>query len=357
MPSLLQRPVCFLVLGFSVLTSAQPGSPPPGQQAMLPTAALRDVSLADYGHHLQALLFIVDACARARDRQACDPAFVGADDRIALGAEHRAVHYSWLRALLQQARSKDNPAPREDGSTPSDAHPSNITTTELLRVAHTRLVSDLAQAGRPLESAPAHAQEHAVLGQVLAGDAFRRLKTTTRRDTLLERLNHWLNSFFAQVYSLRPQAPWLGRVLVWGFVFVVGVALVWRLLQQERRWRVQLILEARQPVNAAASARDWQIWLDGAHRAAAEEQWRQAVHLIYWAVIARLESRRHWPADRARTPREYLSLVDAADPHREKLAALSRTFERTWYGGRPAAEADYRRAEQQALALIEGDSR
>ena len=71
-------------------------------------------------------------------------------------------------------------------------------------------------------------------------------------------------------------------------------------------------------------------------------------------AISRLESKRLWPADRARTPREYLALVAPEDPRRDSLAALTRSFERTWYGGREAGEEDYRAAESLASGLVSG---
>ena len=61
-------------------------------------------------------------------------------------------------------------------------------------------------------------------------------------------------------------------------------------------------------------------------------------------------------ADRARTPREYLALVASEDPRKAGLLALTGSFERTWYGGRAAAESDYRRAEEIASVLIAGGS-
>ncbi len=59
---------------------------------------------------------------------------------------------------------------------------------------------------------------------------------------------------------------------------------------------------------------------------------------------------------RARTPREYLALVAPEDPRKPGLATLTGSFERTWYGGRAAAEGDYRQAEQLATALISGSA-
>lgn len=43
------------------------------------------------------------------------------------------------------------------------------------------------------------------------------------------------------------------------------------------------------------------------------------------------------------------------DPRQSRLASLTGSFERTWYGGRKADEADYRRAESLAGALIFGN--
>jgi hypothetical protein len=44
------------------------------------------------------------------------------------------------------------------------------------------------------------------------------------------------------------------------------------------------------------------------------------------------------------------------DPRHDGLASLTRTFERTWYGGRDAGEDDYRGAEALAGELISGAS-
>jgi hypothetical protein len=74
---------------------------------------------------------------------------------------------------------------------------------------------------------------------------------------------------------------------------------------------------------------------------------------MYWAAISRLESKKLWPADRARTPREYLALVAPDDPRKSGLGALTREFEWTWYGGRYAGEEEYLHAEELASGLFE----
>jgi hypothetical protein len=146
-------------------------------------------------------------------------------------------------------------------------------------------------------------------------------------------------------------------LLVWGFILAVCVVLAWSLMRLERKWRVRLTPDVDAPAPGAASARDWQLWLEDAQRAASLGLWREAIHFVYWAAISRLESRRLWPADRARTPREYLALVDAEDPRKPGLSQLTNTFERVWYGGRDAGESDYKSAENLATALISGGSR
>jgi hypothetical protein len=193
--------------------------------------------------------------------------------------------------------------------------------------------------------------------QVLAGRDFRGLKDPTVRDSAMEKLGNWLNRLFESAARLRSRSAWIGRVIVWGFILAVCVGLIWGLLQLERRWRIRLVPESDGHATEAASARDWQLYLEDAHRAAAGGEWRQALHFIYWAAISRLESKRLWPADRARTPREYLALVAVDDPRRADLATLTGSFERTWYGGRTAGERDYRDAEELATWLISGSGK
>jgi hypothetical protein len=350
---------------------------PPAQPATHP----RESSLDEYRGHLQALAAIVETCAKARDTKTCDPELVGQDDQVPAGTaahtgaepERRLVRYGWLRVLLSEAQEKDKAADKpanklevKPGATPAigpkDAsdddptRPPELTTTQLLQDAQARLAQDFAQTNAASASPPAHAQEREVMKQVPAGRDFRNLEETSSRDTLREKLANWLNKIFDTAGEITARAAWVGRLLVWGFILAVCTGLVWGLIQLERRWRVRLVPERDGPAAGAASARDWQLWLEDARKAAAAGQWREAVRFVYWASISRLESRRLWPADRARTPREYLALVAPEDPRKAGLATLTGSFERIWYGGRAAAESDYRSAEQLATGLISKSS-
>ena len=346
------------------LAAASAGAQASDTAASRPTSKPNQASLDDYRNHLHALSTLVQACATARNNGTCDPSQVGSDDEVPLPqsqtSERRLVRYGWLRVLLSQAREKDAPPPKvkpaqsQDSPTFENVRPIPPTTTELLQSAQTRLASDLAQTDAAAAPLPDHAKESAVMKQVLAGREYRDLEAPDQKDTALEKVGNWLNNLIESAMKASARAPWLGRALVWGFILAVCVALVWGLIQMERRWRIRLVPDDRGPAPGAASAIPYQVWLEDARRAAAAGLWREAIHFLYWAAISRLESKRVWPADRARTPREYLALVAADDPRLPGLASLTGSFERVWYGGRPAAESDYRSAEQLANALISG---
>ena len=365
------------VLGMLPARAQAPASAATAQ----PTGNWRDASLAEYRQHLVELNAVVEECAKARDTKTCDPALAGQDDRVPLSsatnAERRLVRYNWLRVLLERAQTKDEVKDKNENrdkpaakvqvnpvigseQTPDEelTRPPKPTTGQQLQAAEARLTQDMAQADAAAAGAPAaaadYSREREAMKQVLAGRDFRKLEAPTARDAFLEKLAVWLNGLLRSLGKLQTSAAWLGPVLVWGFILGVCVGLVWGLMQLERRWRIRLVPESDGPAAGAASARDWQLWLADARRAAAAGLWREAIHFVYWAAISRLESRRLWPADRARTPREYLALVAPEDPRRAGLATLTGSFERVWYGGRTAAETDYRKAEELAAGLISG---
>jgi hypothetical protein len=325
------------------------------------TVRAHDVSMDDYRLHLSALSTLVDACAKGRNTTSCDPFLVGPDDRVPLvnesRTEQRLVRYGWLRLLFAKAQDPDLPEVKATAKKSGDARAETTIqppTSQLLKDARVRLEADLAQTHAQVALAVPHIQERAMLQQVLSEREFRGLQQTSVRQSVLEKLGNWLNRLFESAANLKARSAWIGRALVWGFILGVCVALVYSLLRLERRWRVQLTQEDARPASGAASARDWQLWLEDARNAAASGLWREAIHFVYWAAISRLESRRLWPADRARTPREYLALVAAEDPRKPGLSQLTGTFERFWYGGRPAGEGDYKNAENLASSLISG---
>jgi len=352
-----------VVIGaLAALTASAQKAPQPAAPA---TGRFRDVSIEEYRQHLVALSARVDACAKARSLKECDPTLVGPDDRVPVvvgsQTEKRLIRYGWLRLLFSKAEEPDEKsAPsvqqKPAGAKPGASNQEQPTTSDFLKAAKVRIENDLAQSHVPEPPVGHDASARAAMQQVLAGPEFRNLKQQTVRDSVLEKFGNWLNRLFESAANLKARSAWVGRALVWGFILAVCIALVYSLVRLERRWRVRLTPDADRPAPGAASARDWQLWLEDARRAAAGGLWREAIHFVYWAAISRLESRRLWPADRARTPREYLALVAPEDPRRPGLAQLTGAFERFWYGGRTAREGDYKNAESVAASLISGGS-
>lgn len=318
----------------------------------------QDVTFDAYRAHLTALMPVTRACAVARNVNACDPRLIGEDDRVLLGdgahTERRIIRYAWLRVLFVRAEEPDAMQEAAKLSRPGTVRSDHETTSQMLVDAEARLAYDLAQANAPLASAPSHVHDREVLQQVLAGHEFRNLKQPDERSSAMEMVANWLNHLFESFDRLRARSAWVGRALIWGFLLAVGAALAWSLMGLERRWRLRIAPAKQTLDHGTVSALDWQLNLDMARQAAAAGRWREAIHFVYWAAIARMESKRLWPADKARTPREYLALMTPGDPRGASLAALTSAFERTWYGGRAASEDDYRRAEAIAAGLIAG---
>ncbi len=350
--------LCLFTEQVGVRAQIAPPAPP------LPSSRPHDATREEYRAHLDELGNLVAACAKARDFKTCNPADVGADDQIpidnSINASRRLIRYGWLRVLLSRAQDKDAPPPKPAATKKSEewanVRPTPPTTTQLLQDAESRLAHELAHADAPVGMPPAHPHEREVMSQVLAGRDFQDLGGPQPQDTAMEKVGNWMNRVLEGALRASARAPWLARALVWGFVTSICVALALGLWRLERRWRIRLVPENSAPPPGVASAIPWQQWMENARHAAETGRWREAIHFLYWAAISRLESKRLWPADRARTPREYLALVAIDDPRQPGLATLTRSFERTWYGGLPAAEADYRRAESIASTLISGHS-
>lgn len=316
-------------------------------------------AMAQYTRHLAELQTLVAACQKQRNAQACDPAQVGSDDQVpwppGSGSANREIDYGWLRALLSDAGKPDSakkpPAPQIGLPAAAPVVKTTAPTIDhLLTEARQRLAADARQAAEPAQAAPDYDAQRRALAAILARREYQGVTQTTARERFLEWLANQLDAIFGALMGLGARMPWIGFVLRVLLLGGVCLLLVWMLVRIERRSRIRL-LDDSPAVGLVPSARNWQLWLRDAQAMAARGFWREAIHFLYWAAIARLESRQLWPADRARTPREYLRLLPAADPRREGLTALTRTFERTWYGGREAGSAEYQSATQQAAGL------
>jgi len=167
--------------------------------------------------------------------------------------------------------------------------------------------------------------------------------------TWVDRLKRWIFDLFLRILRLffrSTTIPTIGRFLVYT---LMGVALAALLYVAYRSFWADQRPEEVVPSDLPVSAKEWSIWLSEARVAAAKGEWRDAIHLAYWAGISFLERKGLWKPDRARTPREYLRLLAGSSEHRETLITLTRIFELAWYAKRDADEQTF----TQTLAQLE----
>jgi hypothetical protein len=292
------------------------------------------------------------------NNNACDPDRVGPNDRVqgpgVAASQAREVRYDWLRSVLSRAGNRDGtgqPAVAGKPSSPKNKPPD---ASDLLNDARQRLQMDERQAEGPPAANPAYADQRKSLDVILAQREYQGVTKVSVRDRVVEWLENLLDKILMGLAGIGARAPWAARLLEGLLLGGICIVLIWFFIRIERSARVRLIPDV-EPGTGAPSARDWQLWMKDAHAAAANGLWREAIHSVYWASIARLESNvasgRLWPIDRARTPREYLGLLGSNDPRKPTLTALTRSFERTWYGGRDAAAEDFNTAMAQAAEL------
>jgi hypothetical protein len=350
----LRRLCALALLVFSAAT--------PAARAAQPEASL--ATPAEYLTRLQSLDKLLANCQAAITPANCPSSQVGPDLQLHLSTGDRPIHFAWLRNLLDQAA----------GATPKPATPKPLANPSLHRAlsedekpvpiaqqldqARQRLaedrrllenVSGQQVSGNPPAASSTHPR--AALTAILAGKDYKALiAKPTLRQRLLETLESWVERVLGKLAAAGARAKWIGITAEVAFILALCLALAWFLIRLERQGRIAAA-SGFAPASGAASARDWQLWLEDARQAAARLAWRDAIHLLYWASISRLESSGLWPADRARTPREYLTLLAPESQQHPTLNALTRTFERTWYAGHPATQSDFQQAEQLAARL------
>ncbi|HWF04657.1 MAG TPA: DUF4129 domain-containing protein [Candidatus Angelobacter sp.] len=191
------------------------------------------------------------------------------------------------------------------------------------------------------------AAERGRLVQILARHEFNKVKGPNAKDALLTRIFQWISKILSKL-AFRGAANFdLMRLLIYLFVgAAVTLLLVWT-IRRLRRPREEFL--PREIIPFSPSARGWRTWLAEARALAQQQDWRNAIHLSYWAGIAYLEEHGAWKPNRARTPREYLRLIGTRAAQYPVLSALTRKLETVWYGYGNASEADY----QEALGQLE----
>jgi hypothetical protein len=187
------------------------------------------------------------------------------------------------------------------------------------------------------QPAPDASAAQKTLEQILARKEFHQVHGPTWLDRLQYKIMEWLNALFSKFVS-SSSVPIIGKSIIWGLVALAVLALAWLIYREmKRNARVDGLIPDVVPV----SAKNWTVWLAEAEAAAAKGNWRDAVHLAYWAGISFLEASGTWRPDQARTPREYLRLISAGSELRPALSTLTRQLELTWYGYQAAGPESF----------------
>jgi hypothetical protein len=281
-----------------------------------------DLSVDEYLQQNTRMQALVNECKA--QTSGCDADKTGSDFWVKPNDAPRfEVELNWLRDALRDAK-KENDAER----------------AALMAKASARLTGDAAELAGSTERLPAAGDARAQANAILARREFRHVQQASYLQQQQALIAAWLESFFGRM-SL-PQAPWLVPVIEIGLLMGAAAGLL--------IWAWQTSKQQRLAVSTGPSERQmlWQKesddWARRADVEAARGAWRDAVHCLYWAAIVMLEGRRLWRANRARTPREYLPLLEAGSARQRALGGLTRIFERIWYGLRPASRQDFERA-------------
>ena len=283
---------------------------------------------------LTSLESVISACSATPGKAACDPAAVGDDVRVSLPSGVRTVEFDWLRSALSDAQAGNHPQDK-------------------MAAARDRLARDLSSlAAATSEPAQDLQQDRAVLRQVLASGDFPQPQPPSLWERLRDRFLTWLATRLDRLGTGGSPTRWISQMLLMAVILVsCGGLLLW-FSRAARRQRLLIAAGGDEAKGAAVSLRDWQLWLAEARELAAQKEWREAIHRLYWAAIAAMERRGAWRPDRARTPREYLALLGPESVSQHDLLQLTRTLERFWYGAESPGERDYDEARTVAERLV-----
>jgi Domain of unknown function (DUF4129) len=305
------------------------------------STSLRQISPDECKQELDRLRMVVEACARELQQpttapKACDPSLGGPDEIVSIGSGKRRLQYDWLRDSLRQAAAAESA--KHEQSAISNASSGLSDARARLEQMSQELASPPASVYVPGNVANIRRQ----LDTILESGDYPQAKPPSYLERIWNDFVRWLLRLIikAMPSSSSSSAIYLLELAV---IAIPCGLLIWWFI---RRLQVQRLGLPRDsvPHSSAPSALDWQEWLEQGQKLGREGLWREAIHHVYWAAISCLESRQLWPADRTRTPREYLGLLSENPETRADLFSLTKSFEHSWYGELPAGEKDFAEA-------------
>lgn len=334
---LLKRTTWLLLLIFALHAgaAAQQAAPAPChsepcEESLPDKSASSDGSLtvAQYKTELDRLIGATDADELGPDQARNLNLTVPLKWTVASGEQSFVIDAVWIKLQL--------------GNIKADKTDEN---KKIFHSLHTRL-NEMRETADRFDSTQIDAKsEQAVLTAILSRNEFNEVHGATWYDRLKAKVVQWLFNLISRLFGSQA-FPTVSRIFVWMLVtaaLIVLAIMIYRVMKNNAR------IEGFVPKIVPVSAKPWSEWMLEARAAAMKGDWREAIHLSYWAGVSLLEARGMWKPDRARTPREYLRLLSAASEFHPTLTQLTRRFEVTWYGYKVADEQAF----TQALAELE----
>jgi len=290
----------------------------------IPKARAESLSVAEYQQQLQGIVANVESLESHPENAGTLVASIPDQVSVTTSSGELKVSYKVLKDSLATFKAADEK-----------------TRPGLLREINAYVRSMNSAAEDYEKSAADPGPAHRKLEEILSRREFK-TKGPSAKDALLARIYYWIARWLSKIIFKGQASFDLMRLIIY---LLVGAAATLLLLWTIRRLRrPQEDLPQREIIPFSPSARSWRAWLADARTQAQKEDWRNAIHLAYWAGISYLEEHGAWKPNRARTPREYLRLIGKAAAQYPVLAALTRKLEVVWYGYGTAAEADFHEA-------------
>lgn len=197
--------------------------------------------------------------------------------------------------------------------------------------------------------------------QVLSGDEFSAepIPPPSKLDQLVDRFDRWLDRLLNRAPSPTPSTaapnPLVIHIILWAIVIVAAGVIFAMLYQAISRYLANRTPRAQAPESSLAmtaeeaslvATRDFERLLALARGHADSRDFRAALRLVYLSTLVYLDSEGIVRLNRSKTNWEYLRIVRSAglDDLYTALLPMTRSFDRIWYGLRPAGAAEYESA-------------
>jgi hypothetical protein len=292
-------------------------------------AQAANLSLAEYQQQLHDFNARVEQIKASPDQVAQFEAEV--PDKVSVSDHGRefSVSYSWMKAQLKQfeaAEAKNRPKFLQ-----------NIQDQLQLLEKESQGYQSVKETSKA---------ESDKLNEILSRREFHKSHGPSALAIWWQKVLRWIINFLERHPIYGKRGTDLLHLLVYGSV---AIAFILFAIWIKRRFAHARDDREREIIPFAPSAKGWRSWMAEAQDSAQKGDWRNAVHLAYWAGISFLEEHGAWRPDRARTPREYLRILGMRKPEYPTLSALTRKFEVIWYGHRDASASDF----QETLGELE----